>query len=63
MIDVTDRKTYTLHHTNLKMRIKHYTQTHIILLVISINLPYSPEDMKFVFADSEKPTHEIFQGV
>ena len=42
MIYVTDRKTHTLHHTHLKVRIKHYTQTHIILLVISIIIAIMP---------------------
>ena len=42
MINVTDRQTHTLHHTHSKVRIKRYTQTHIILLVISIIIAIMP---------------------
>ena len=42
MINVIDRQTHTLHHTLSKVRIKRYTQTHIILLVLSIIIAIMP---------------------
>ena len=42
MINVTNRQTHTLHHSHSKVKIERYTQTHIILLVISIIIAIMP---------------------